>query len=53
MTAEQDKQKNHKKHHHPDPWKDTGKWTKLFFYFLVFVAGVLVTIAIFLVVTGN
>jgi hypothetical protein len=52
MTAEINKKKI-RKSHHPDPWKQTGKWTKVFFYFLVLIAGILVAMAVFLVVAGD
>ena len=52
MNTENDKKKKQKRHH-PDPWKQTGKWTKMFFYSLVLIAGILVAIAVFLVVSGN
>ena len=53
MAIETDKSKIRKKNHHSDPWKDNSKWTKMFFYFLVFIAGILVATAVYLVVTGN
>ena len=53
MAIETDKSKNRKKNHHSDPWKDNNKWTKMFFYFLVFIAAILVATAVYLVVTGN
>ena len=52
MNIENDKKKK-RRSHQPDPWKQTGKWSKMFFYSLVLIAGILVAMAIFLVVSGN
>ena len=52
MNTEFDKKKKSKRNQ-PDYQRKTGKWSKLFFYFLVLIAVILVVTAIFLVVSGN
>lgn len=52
MDRENDK-RNKQRSHHLDPWKQTGKWSKVFFYFLALIAAILVVTSVFLVVTGN
>ena len=52
MNAEINKKKKSKRNQ-PDYQMKTGKWSKVFFYFLVLIAAILVVTSVFLVVSGN